>query len=368
VPNSNTEPVPLSYKIAVFLRQNLSMYSKTLPLTLFALLTAALSCKKTQFAPAPVSTSCTVYVSGYSGPTGSAIGTYWTNGVATTIPNTGVIKGITVSGSDVYLLGDSVYWKNGVSVTVPGAVGLSSIFVSGGDVYLTGYTAATSTSATAAAVYWKNGAMTNLTQNVDHVTAASANSIYLSNTDVYVAGSFAINHQPAAGVYWKNGVANVVTGARNLTAVVATSSHVIALGETDSSGTAFWTDNTGGTWSGPNAGFISLYISPQSDYYITGYTTHPTEAAYWSNAGFDNWIENTITFLPQGDLTSGVFISGSDVYLSGTNSSGQAIYWKNGVADTLGKGVPRALRWHNSQGRNTLHEAPANRGLGSALR
>jgi hypothetical protein len=281
-----------------------------------------------------------VYVSGYSGATGQpTAGTWWKNGAAEAVPNTGAIYGITVSGSDVYWLGDSAYWKNGVVMPVPGAAGLSSIFVSGSDVYLTGFTAASHSSATAAAVYWKNGVMTNLTQNVANVTAASANSIYVLNSDVYVAGCLAVNNQPAAGVYWKNGVVNEVPHAVNLTAIVVSSAHIVVAGEVDTSGQAFWVDNSPSP-GGRGTRFTSLYLSPRSDLYVTGFYTDPGDsmAVYWSNTGLPNWIDMEVTYLPKGILANGIVVSGSDVYVSGSNANGQAIYWKNGVTDTLGHG------------------------------
>jgi len=321
------------------------MYNKTLLLTLIALLTAALSCKKSTFVEDSVSIPTTVYVSGYSDAAGLlGNGAYWTDGTASILPHSGAIDAVTVSGKDVYLLGDSVYWKNGVALRVSGAVGLSSIFVSGSDVYLTGFTASSVSSATAAAVYWKNGVMTNLTQTLSNVTAASANSIYVLNSDVYVAGSLAVNHQPAAGVYWKNGVVNPITGAANLTAIVASSAHVIVAGETDTVGEAFWVDNVADGWFGASY-FTSLYLSPQSDLYITGFAPNQNSsvAVYWSNAGLANWLDMNITYVPGGTLATGIAVSGSDVYVSGNNLSGQAAYWKNGVINTLGSGVATGI-------------------------
>jgi hypothetical protein len=186
--------------------------------------------------------------------------------------------------------------------------------------------------------------MTNLTQTVTNVTAASANSIYILNSNVYVAGSLAVNKQPAAGVYWKNGVVNPITGAANLTAIVVSSAHIIVAGETDTVGEAFWVDNTVDGWFGTSY-FTSLYLSPQSDLYITGFAPNQNSsmAVYWSNVGLANWLDMNIAYVPGGTLATGIAVSGSDVYVSGNNLFGQAAYWKNGVINTLGNGVATGI-------------------------
>jgi hypothetical protein len=130
-------------------------------------------------------------------------------------PNT---TGIYVSGSDVYVWGDeadvnpqvngsltlrAMYWKNGVAnylTTVSqSTAAATSIFVSGSNVYVAGYETLNNYTY---ATYWKNGVATNLTNNV----YSEASSIFVSGSDVYVAGFEVLNGIKYA-VYWKNGVA-----------------------------------------------------------------------------------------------------------------------------------------------------------------
>ena len=120
------------------------------------------------------------------------------------------------SGVDVYVAGwatdtlgyvYAAYWKNGtatyLNASFTNALPLTqqyratSVYISGSDVYVAGYTGYDQTKGIAAAVYWKNGALTKLT---DGSTRATTNSIVVSGSDVYVGGSDGI--QPRL---WKNG-------------------------------------------------------------------------------------------------------------------------------------------------------------------
>ncbi|MDR0291171.1 MAG: hypothetical protein LBI06_09565 [Treponema sp.] len=124
-----------------------------------------------------------------------------------------------VSGSDVYVAGieeeasgteaeytykrTAVLWKNGVKTTLS-ANGLyndvkssnyneaKSVYVSGSDVYVAG-------GGHPFAILWKNGIETILGEG------GSANSVYVSGSDVYVAGSATYENGSSATI-WKNGV------------------------------------------------------------------------------------------------------------------------------------------------------------------
>jgi hypothetical protein len=122
---------------------------------------------------------------------------------------------IAISGNDLYVagteeisvnqystIGVAKYWKNGnpinlTSVSTEDATA-SSIAVSGNNVYVAGIQY-DRLSTNGIAKYWKNGIPVKLT---DGSTDDQANSIAVSGTDVYVAGT-------ANGIatYWKNGKA-----------------------------------------------------------------------------------------------------------------------------------------------------------------
>ncbi len=139
----------------------------------------------------------------------------------------GEATGIQVSGSDVYVCGwintgqtnlttveqylnpMAAYWKNDSLqvLDIPGGTGSAgmaySIFLSGSDVYIAGYLGTSESSATAG--YWKNEQFITLSN-----VSAFANSISVApNGDVYVAGQTG-DFNNGSAVYWKNGTMTVL--------------------------------------------------------------------------------------------------------------------------------------------------------------
>src|ERR1700742_1560010 len=113
------------------------------------------------------------------------------------------------SNPDVYVCGingDSVvYWKNGVINSLAhGATGgyAFSIFVPDTNVLVAGSIFANSS---ARACSWKNGVLTSLADTLSYATT-NAFSIYGAGNDVYVAGQDYLGDDGDAPVIWKNGV------------------------------------------------------------------------------------------------------------------------------------------------------------------
>jgi hypothetical protein len=142
-----------------------------------------------------------VYVSGYDGD----VARVWRNGQPVGPSNVGKFSyasEIAVIGSDVYLAGmqdgKAAYWKNNqVFLLAAGEGRASSVYVSGTDVYVAGEVGGYGKSL---ARYWKNGQEVVLSGVSE---AMIANSVFVMGDDVYVAGfEYGTFFQ---GGYWKNG-------------------------------------------------------------------------------------------------------------------------------------------------------------------
>ena len=138
---------------------------------------------------------------------------YWKNGTPNVLAqNPSAVYCMFVSGSDVYMGGNdanntATYWKNGTPVQLHSANGyfvgsIRSIFISGNDVYAVANVLQPSGYNIPA--YWKNGVEQDLF--LGNATYGYANSIFVSGSNVYVAG------QTSAGaVYWKNNSSTILS-------------------------------------------------------------------------------------------------------------------------------------------------------------
>jgi len=266
-----------------------------------------------------------VYAAGTEGSADGDVAKYWLNGVAVPLSAHGVGNeactaiSIFVDGNDVYAAGVcqgvGQYWKNGVSVALTDAANYGeawSIVESDGDVYVAGWQYVTTrinptlTYTGPVAMLWKNGVPTELS---DPLGVGIAQSIFLSGTDIYVAGNSCQAVQPPPpppgcnlATYWKNGTPVVLT------------------------------DQT-------NTGATSIFVTA-SDVYVAGNYTYGTGS---NNIG-DLWKDGTLTPLTTvPSAANQVVVSGSDVYVAGasTNFQGQEVagYFKDGVFTSVTDGT-----------------------------
>ncbi|HTQ28589.1 MAG TPA: hypothetical protein VMI35_10690 [Puia sp.] len=252
-----------------------------------------------------------VYVAGVQAVNGTSLATYWKNGEPVVLSDSNATKSavancIFISGADVYVagyelksngVGSAVYWKNGVEVNLtplsppypPSPTNTFFIYSLGqyanatgiavsstGDVYVAG------TDRYITAAFWKNGVITQL---ADTGIISFAQGLYVSGSDVYVAG---IANNTAC--YWKNGVFNGLPNGSSATA---------------------------------NAIFVS-----GSDILVAGNGNGPV---YWKNGSQTRLGSNGY------DVANGIFEYGNDVYVAGTYDRA-AVYWKNGVPVSLSTG------------------------------
>ena len=292
----------------------------------------------------------------------------------------------------VYLLGtvgDSVvYWKNGVAHSlfsqskVIYKFSSSSLFASGNDAYIAGFNFNNNTSYSTSPLYWKNEIATPLP---DSSNDAMANSIYISNNEVYVAGvanyftdTLHIPYTTPTAEYpkhgnlatiWKNGVAALLPGYHSigltgggLYGVSTYADYVSSLFVSGNDvyvagGSHYWGNNAGywkngvlidlskeltykaenGTLCYPTTTSISV---SGNDVYVAGFqytSTNKNAAIYWKN-GVPAYLT---TDSLSGSAANSIFVSGNDVYIAGyqnINNYSRAIYWKNGVPSTLTTG------------------------------
>jgi len=253
-----------------------------------------------------------IYVAGVEGSSsGHDVAKYWLNGSPVELTDgtqEAVAESIFVDGSDIYVAGTeggvATYWKNGVSMPLnvfdgTNAAEAWSIVVSDGDVYVAGWQYVTTqidpthTYTTPVAEYWKNGAVTELS---DPLAFGIAHSIFLSGSDIYVAGNTCQENQgPGCDLvtYWKNGTPVVLPGQN------------------------------------PSGG-SSIFVSGE-DVYVTGNYSTGLDTAIG-----DLWKDGTLTPLTTvPSAANQVVVSGSDVYVAGasTNGLGQDVagYFKDGV-------------------------------------
>jgi len=244
-----------------------------------------------------------------------------------------IAKSVFVSENNIYMTGYigvphseemyDAFWKyNGAITTNKGFktvlrnvhfsscyVANNTVFVVGGEYFRNQEFNKVSTSY---AVLIENGTPKRLTDGKFH---ASANSVYVSNTDVYVVGYEENAKGYAVATLWKNGTAKRL-----------------------SDGTT-------------NASATSVFVSVDNDVYVVGKTYDygekdededfiPLEdkvAMLWKNG-----IPTPLTDGKLPSSAESVYVVNKDVYIAGCEGE-SAVLWKNGQKTVLGKGEANSV-------------------------
>ena len=235
-----------------------------------------------------------VYVAGVEEENGIGMARLWINGVPNNLSdgskNANALS-LFVDGSDVYVGGYEIengipaakVWVNGVAIDYSnGTYGsmVYSIFVDGGVIYAAGYE---DTQNDYAVAFWENGVQT-------HLDSGLAHSVFVSENNVYVAGSEQRNW-PYAQV-WINGQATEQFGVIQ-----------------------------------GNSSANSVFVANSTTYVVGTIDGSPVFSIN----------ESAPVYLPDGNFTSwaqSVYVKGTDLYIAGmrrVNQVFEPILWKNGV-------------------------------------
>jgi len=222
------------------------------------------------------------------------------------ITQKGTFRDGTDPSVDVYVAGyrgneNSLYyfelWKNSVAQNLyerPNTRAYS-VFVSGSDVYVAGVEGTSIR-------LWKNGIAQNFSDNY----GSSARSVFVSGSDVYVAGGAS-----GSAALWKNGELQ-------------------------------WRKNDSGI--NISAWATSVFVSG-IDVYVTGIQTFNISSANNKAKLWKNGVEQNLDGGDRAEAYS-VYVSGDDVYVAGYILPGDTYYatlWKNGVAQNLGSGFANSV-------------------------
>lgn len=306
-----------------------------------------------------------VYIAGYESTSSTTtVAKYWKNGTPVILPSTDPVayaNDIFVSGTDVYVAGSTfftngvnkqwsaVIWKNGVPTILAQSVfgnngsrvEATSVFVSGSDVYVAGSTLNAAGTGSIVKV-WKNGVATDLTAGTN---LAKGLSVYVSGTDVYVAGYEFITGGSGIAKYWKNGVATSLSSTANNAQAesIFVSGTDVYVGGTESNGgltlyARLWKNGVATTLtSGAGSGYVHDLCVSGSDVYAAGEDYITTSS---SSSVAKTWKNGAVTTLPGPTPAYGTAIAviGSDVYVAGNEWNGTRYLpkcWKNNVSTTL---------------------------------
>jgi len=318
-------------------------------------------------APAGQVTPATVYTAGYEDDSsGISTAKYWTGGVETKLPvpdkspNTfcgAEAYSIFVSGTEIYVAGQisyenaqstifdcAAYWKDDGStieafILEDGPANNSEsiandIYISGTDVYVAGYINSGSINN---AILWtiSNSTITPTTLENKYGQTnydAEAFAVYVDGTDIYAAGQGKTETGARKAMYWKNG-ARTIIGPDGLTScledLTADGADVYAAGwvqDQEGSSACQWKNGVLSSLSS-RARAYSITLDG-SDVYIAGNTGQSDSACYWENA-----TEEMLTDFENFSYGKSIDVEGSHVYVAGYDESGDsgknvAVYWK----------------------------------------
>lgn len=300
-----------------------------------------------------------VYVAGYQYKGIHSIATLWKNGIARNLTDgtkNAYAFSVFMVNEDIYVVGsdnlEPIMWKNGVRTKLPLLAGYisghaQSIYISGSNIFIAG---SQNDGHDNAAVLWKNGVATKLNNTKGD---AAARAVYAVGDDVFIAGyQNPYINIGEMGVRWKNnfiGLPMPEGGNSMANSIFVQDNDVFIVGDANIGNgrteAKLWKNNkpfyslslADGTGARNISSAESVYVVGTS-IYIAGYIVNPItknyEATLWENA-----VETILPLTVGGSFSWGhsVYVSGSDIYVAGyQNKNGKRIatVWKNKLSIT----------------------------------
>jgi len=288
----------------------------------------------------------------YSGVSSDLKGKYLAGGIGTYTRPNGTSMTWTKQDSgdviteDVYIAGEdynntayynvAAIWKNNsVQILSDTCSSAASVYVSGSDVYVAG---TVDTIVNARATLWKN----NTPQTLSGGARSFARSVYVSGSDVYVAGEVSeggVGSLSFRATVWKNGERQTLSSTSSYAySVFVSGSDVYVAGYTNEPRATLWKNGVAQTLSTVDSAAFSVYVYG-SDVYVSGVVgdvenIQEQKATLWKNG-----IAQTLN--DRYSIAYSVYVNGTDVYVAGgsRNDSYENLLftslWKNGVVQNL---------------------------------
>jgi hypothetical protein len=220
-------------------------------------------------------------------------------------------------------------------VTPPGVMPhANSVFVHNGDVYVAG--------SIYEAVLWKNGSI-HFRLGLDKKTSkyTSFSSVCVTDDDVFLLGWL-----PTQDTLWKNGITQPLPDGNSIhiSSLFVSGNDVYLAGsccldyDYPSRVATFW--RNGDRHLLDTLGEATSIFVSGSDVYVAGYewiSGADSADRFWSPRLWKNGVMQCLDIDNCGSCSGtawSVFVSGEDVYVAGI-SGGDAVIWKNGVKQTL---------------------------------
>lgn len=193
------------------------------------------------------------------------------------------------------------------------------------------------------AALWINGVPTELSDGAEE---AKTYSVFVNDTDVYVAGYVQNQDKVDVATLWKNGVPTELsngTEEARVYSVYVSGTNVYVAGSVEKEGSkniaTLWingvpTELSNGTTS---AYANAVYVSDTDDVYVAGRVKN--EEGYYPATLWKNGVLTELSDGSEDTYISSLYVNGTDVYVAGyvKNQEGDrvATLWENGVETAL---------------------------------